>query len=126
MADIAPLIEDVVRRAASRAIKHRVGVDNEVVVLVVVERVVGEEHTETFQPPSTLDVACDHAERTTCLLVRGIEERHERRRRHHCFDAGDQLGLSTVLDDLQRYSLHHLVERRTAKAGDQPDEIREH
>ena len=126
MADVGALVEDVIGFATPGAVEHRVGVDDEVVVLVFIEGVVGEEHAEPLEPAAAFDVSRDHAKHTRGFLVGVVEERHQRRGGHHRFDAGNQLGLGAILDDLQGYPLHHLIEWRAADAGDQSDEVREH
>src|SRR4029453_440469 len=76
-------------------------------------------------PATALNVACDDPQRAARLLLGGVEEGDEWRAGYHRFDAGDQLGLCPVLDNLECDPFDHLVERISAEARDQADQVRE-
>ncbi len=126
MADVAALVEDVGCKVTAGPVKHGVGVDDEVVVARLVDDVIVGEHSETLEPVAALDVTCNHAHCAERRSLEGVQQRDQRRLRHHRFESGDQRWIRAAPDYFQRYPLCHLVERSSAHRRNQADQVGQH
>ena len=85
--------------------KHRGGVDDQIVVFVVEQQEVGQHHAQTPEHVAALNVAGDDRHGGTGAHRRIAQQPRHRRVGQHCFDAGNEVRIGTVLRNLDHDAL---------------------
>ena len=90
---------------------HRVGVHHQVVVGVVEEREIGEQHTEPLEQAAAFDVARNHGQPDAALRRGPRQQARHRRARQQRLDAGHQVGFGSVARDFEHHPFEGRIDR---------------
>ena len=104
------------------AAEHGAGVHHQVVVDLVKQQKVGQQHAQAHQQVAALDVACDQAQLHAGPHRAARQQGGHRRVGQHAFDARHQVRVGAALGDLDHHPLEGRVKRVAKEVGHRADQ----
>ena len=121
--DVGAAVEQHARVGLRRhAGQHRRGVDHQVVVIVVEQQKVGQQHAQPFEQVAAFDVAGDDGHADAAAHRRVAQQSRHRRVGQHGLDARHQVRVGAVARDLEHDALERRVERAAEEEWHLPDQ----